>query len=179
MHVLVTRRLTLRPPTPLDAEEIALGLSNWNVARMLAQVPFPYGVEDAEAWIAGLAQTPDALVYTIHRERLIGVVAIGGGPEPRLDYWLGERWHGQGFMTEAAGALLSYAFSVRGYPVVRSTVFADNPASLRVQEKLGFAVTGAGETWSRSRGRHVAGWQTRLDAPAFGEPAQSVTRSAA
>src|SRR5690606_29048014 len=89
MHVLVTRRLTLRTPTWLDAEDIAAGLANWNVARMLAPVPFPYHLEDADEWLAHVAKTPDDLVYTIHRERLIGVVSLhGGGPTPSLGYWL-------------------------------------------------------------------------------------------
>jgi RimJ/RimL family protein N-acetyltransferase len=181
MHVLVTRRLTLRPPALLDAEDIALWLSNWNVARMLARVPFPYHRRDAEEWIASLAEKPqDHLVYTIHRERLIGVVAIeGGNAEPVLGYWLAEPWHGKGFMTEAAATLLAHAFETRGIEAVASSVFVDNPASLRVQEKLGFAVTGAAETWSRPRGATVSKLTTRLPAAAWRRPVPMPARSAA
>lgn len=180
MHILVTRRLTLRPPVLPDAEDIALHLSNARVARMLAKVPQPYWTRDAEEWIAGLANRPGDLVYTIHRERLIGVVSIeGDDPEPRLGYWLGEPWHGQGLMTEAAGALLGHAFATRRFEAVASSVFIDNPASLRVQEKLGFTVTGASEIWSRPRAATVRAWTTRLAAPAFGAPEQSVHKSAA
>lgn len=180
MHVLVTRRLTLRQPTLLDAEEIALQLSSWNVSRMLTRVPFPYGIEDARQWISGLAGKPDGLVYTIHRERLIGVVSVeGGGDEPRLGYWLGERWHGHGFMTEAAGKLLEYAFETRGYSAVQSTVIVDNPASLRVQEKLGFAVTGTERAWCLSRAAQVELWRTRLSAAGLAERHDSYSRSAA
>lgn len=170
MHVLVTRRLTLRPPALLDADDIALWLSNWNVARMLGPVPFPYHRKDAEEWIAGLAEKPEGLVYTIHRERLIGVVSLdGGGSEPRLGYWLAEPWHGKGFMTEAARSLLAYAFEACGVGAVTSSVFVDNPASLRVQEKLGFVVTGLGEIWSRPRGTTVSTLTTRLTAAEFGK----------
>lgn len=168
MHVLVTRRLTLRPPILLDAEDIALGLGNWNVARMLGPVPFPYHRQDAEEWVESLAGRSRGLVYTIHRERLIGVVSIeGGGPIPHLGYWLGEPWHGRGFMTEAAHALLAYAFAALGVEEIASSAFIDNPASLRVQEKLGFTVTGIGETWSRPRGTTVSALTTRLTAAGF------------
>lgn len=168
MHVLVTRRLTLRRPTALDADDIALWLGNWNVARMLGPVPFPYHRKDAQEWLASLDGKPDSLVYTIHRERLIGVVSVdGGGPVPRLGYWLAEPWHGRGFMTEAAHALLSHAFAKDGIEAVVSSVFIDNPASLRVQEKLGFAVTGLGEIWSRSRAAIVTTLTTRLSAADF------------
>ena len=180
MHVLLTSRLSLRPPALPDAEDIALGLNNWAVARMLGPVPFPYWPADAEDWIAGLADKPDALVYTIHRERLIGIVSIeGGDDEPRLGYWLGEPWHGRGFMTEAAQALIAHAFSTRDIKAVSSSVFADNPASMRVQQKLGFVLTGARRTWSRSRQEQVATWTTRLTAAAFARSNESERRAAA
>lgn len=180
MHILVARRLTMRPPVLADAEDIALHLTNPNVARMLGSVPQPYWAEDAEEWIAGLAREPGGLVYTIHRERLIGVVSIeGAGLEPRLAYWLGEPWHGQGFMSEAARTLLAHAFATGRFEAVVSSVFVDDPASLRVQEKLGFTVTGAGETWCRSRAATVRTWKTRLAAAAFGALPHSLDRTAA
>lgn len=168
MHILVTRRLTLRPPIAFDAEDIALWLSNRAVARMLARVPFPYAQADAEEWIAGLAGDPDAMVYTIHRQRLIGLVSIeGGGPEPELGYWLAEPWHGHGFVTEAARALIGHAFATRDIAAVRSSVFVDNPASQRVQQKLGFSVCGGGNAWSVPRNEMVAIVKTRLSRAAF------------
>lgn len=166
MHILVTRRLTLRQPTTLDAEDIALWLSNWAVARMLARVPFPYAQTDAEDWIASLG--PDAMVYTIHRERLIGVVSIEGeGPEPELGYWLAERWHGRGFMSEAARALIGHAFATRDIKAIRSSAFVDNPVSHRVQQKLGFEVCGGGTIWSTPRNEMVGHVKTRLTRAAF------------
>lgn len=168
MHVLVTKRLTLRRPTWLDAEPIAAGLSNWNVARMLTKVPFPYFAKDAEEWVSNVSADPDALVYTIHREQLIGVVSIeGGGPQPRLGYWLAEPWHGRGYMTEAANALLAHAFDTRSIWAIESAAISDNPASLRVQEKLGFATTGLKEAYARSRGGPVQLLTTRLSAAAW------------
>jgi RimJ/RimL family protein N-acetyltransferase len=180
MHVLVTKRLTLRTPTWLDAEEIAAGLSNWNVASMLTKVPFPYFAKDAEDWIAQVASAPDPLVYTIHREQLIGVVAIEGeGPQPHLGYWLAEPWHGHGYMTEAATALLAHAFDTRSIWAIESAAMADNPASLRVQGKLGFTVTGLRETYARPRGGPVQLLTTRLSAAAWRARTSPLEQSAA
>lgn len=171
MQILVTSRLTLRPPAMPDAEDIAAWLSEWNVVRMLSAVPSPFRLEDAEGWIAGMRGRPNDLVFTIHRERLIGVVSVempeDGDGTPRLGYWLGSRWHGHGFMTEAAGCLLDHAFSHHGLSVIRSSVFLDNPASLAVQRKLGFVETGDSGIWSRSRQAMVAGRDTVLTAGAF------------
>jgi RimJ/RimL family protein N-acetyltransferase len=180
MHILVTKRLTLRKPTMLDAEQIAAGLSNWNVARMLTQVPYPYFVKDAEEWIEHVSAASESHVYTIHREQLVGVVAIeGGGPQPRLGYWLAEHAHGHGYMTEAAGALIAHAFDTTPIWAIESAVLTDNPASLRVQEKLGFAVSGLRDVYSRSRGHGAQVVTTRLSAASWRAGLGRVEKSAA
>ena len=153
MEVLVTRRLTLRPPLEVDADDIALHLSNWKVSRMLARAPFPYDHRDAMEWIGRHDKASDRdLVYTVHRERLIGVVSIEnreGGPS--LGYWLGEDWWGQGFMSEAVSAVLDHYFSGNAEAVVRTSVFADNLASLALQKRTGFSITGSSEAYSTAR----------------------------
>jgi RimJ/RimL family protein N-acetyltransferase len=180
MNVLITPRLTMRPPAMPDAEDIALWLSDCNVARMLGTVPHPYRLSDAFDWIASVTGDPSRMVYTIHRERLIGVVSLEGDPaRPRLGYWLASRWHGRGFMTEAADALLAHAFATRDIDAVSSSVFTDNPASLRVQLKLGFRVTGVGEAFSRARNAGIEKWLTHLAPASFAGAGHHETRSAA
>ena len=181
MQILVTHRLTLRPPAKPDAEDIAAWLSDWNVARMLEPVPHPYRLADAKQWIERVSSNPRDLVYTIHRERLIGVVSIENfAEEPRLGYWLGSRWHGRGFMTEAACRLLAHAFDAHGLSTVHSSVFIDNPASLAVQRKLGFGETGRAQAWSRARQATVETTTTALTRQAFAAArAASYCRAAA
>ena len=57
MDILVTKRLTLRPPLEVDIDDIAEFIGNWNVSRMLARVPHPYFPKDAEDWIEACRQT--------------------------------------------------------------------------------------------------------------------------
>jgi RimJ/RimL family protein N-acetyltransferase len=45
---------------------------------------------------------------------------------------------------------------------IHSGVFADNPASLRLQEKLGFHMTGCGEIYCFSRNTMVSHIETVL-----------------
>ena len=63
---------------------------------------------------------------------------------PRLGYWIGRKYWGQGYGTEAIGALVDYAF--RTYPAERvgAGVFHDNAASRALLEKLGFTASGPG-----------------------------------
>jgi RimJ/RimL family protein N-acetyltransferase len=82
---------------------------------------------------------------------------------PRLGYWIGRPYWGRGYATEAIGALTAHSFAA--FPdadVIGAGVFADNPASRRVLEKLGFHNAGGKETFSKSRGVSVPTTDMRL-----------------
>ena len=49
---LESERLILRPPRPVDIQSMTVWLSDYDVARMTARVPHPYGESDAEAFVA-------------------------------------------------------------------------------------------------------------------------------
>ena len=59
-----------------------------------------------------------------------------------LGYALGENHWGQGFATEAAIAVLHFAFDQMGCPVVSAYHFPKNAKSKRVIKKLGFTPEG-------------------------------------
>ncbi len=167
MDILVTKRLTLRPPLEVDIDDIAEFIGNRNVSRMLARVPHPYFPKDAEDWIEHVSKNIDAgldMTFTLHRERLIGIMSLEGfdGGAPEFGYWLAEPWWGKGFATEAGAAVLAHAFRARDVERVVSGVFRDNPASLHVQKKLGFKLTGSGPLWSQARGEMVEHVRTEL-----------------
>lgn len=179
MEILVTPRLTLRPPIALDADDIAHWLSDWDVTKMLGRVPWPYSLDEAEKWIAN-AKDPEKRIYTIHRQSLIGVAGlIGSGHTPTLAYWLAKPYHGHGFMREALSYLLDLAFSDPNITAVQSGVAIDNVASLNLQRSLGFQIIGEEETYSVPRKSAVTLITTRLTSEAWLErtnpylPAQS------
>ena len=143
MEIIVTRRLTLRPPLDVDAEAIARHLQDMRVSRNLTSVPHPYSLEDAHAWIEASRDDDPPAHFTIHREQLIGVVSVRPvGGKVDLGYWLCPSHWGRGYMTEAARAALSRAFRNLDCDAVHSGAYVDNHGSLRVLEKLGFRETG-------------------------------------
>ena len=173
-----TGRLTLRRPEARDAEAIAEALANYRVARMLVRVPQPYHLEDAEDWLAsidGPHSGPEAWTFAITlggvrailapeieaangnvSDRLIGVVSIewreaGSRTGWHLGYWLAEEHWGKGIMTDAVNATIARFFSVMMGETLFSSVIVDNPASLRIQGKLGFDVSGVEDAYSESR----------------------------
>ncbi len=72
--------------------------------------------------------------------------------------WLGAAYQRRGFGTEMRAAVLLLAFDHLGATIARSGAFADNPASLRLSEKLGYRRDGA-NTYAR---RGTAATEIRL-----------------
>ena len=63
--------------------------------------------------------------------------------EMGLFYVLGSAWRGQGFATEAARALASYAFTQLGLKRLVATTEHDNAASIAVMQRLGMTLHSA------------------------------------
>lgn len=64
--------------------------------------------------------------------------------------WLGRRHQGHGIGTAMRQALCALLFDHLDFEFITSAAFSDNPASLRVSEKLGFKDNGI--SWSKPRG---------------------------
>jgi ribosomal-protein-alanine N-acetyltransferase len=59
-----------------------------------------------------------------------------------LGYWLGEKFWGQGIMTEAVRTITNYAITSYDLTRVYALPYAYNAASARVLEKAGFVLEG-------------------------------------
>ena len=127
---------------------LARAIADEAIVRNLATAPWPYGVADAEAFLAAprdpvLPTLPD---HRAHRRRAAAgrrVRASAAGRRARSSWAIGSRarhW-GRGFATEAGAALIEIARTLR-LARLEASHFVDNPASGRVLEKLGFVATG-------------------------------------
>jgi len=61
---------------------------------------------------------------------------------PELGYWIGVRYWGKGYATEAARAAIDHAFVELAHDMLSASLRVSNPASRRVLEKCGFQWTG-------------------------------------
>jgi RimJ/RimL family protein N-acetyltransferase len=161
-HRIDTDRLLLRAPITADAEPIAALMENWNVASWLVRVPFPYRVEHAAAWIERSIQERAAGVgwpYLIVRRDgnvLMGCMDISIESDARvgtLGYWLGEPFWGLGYATEAAKAVIGFAFDILKLSEVNASALPDNERSMRVLEKAGMTHVGREVEDTVERGR--------------------------
>jgi RimJ/RimL family protein N-acetyltransferase len=138
---LETERLTLRAPRRDDAKAIASLANDLRIAENLLRIPHPYGLADAERFIAGANATEDETDFVITRgTTVLGACGVGSrdGEQPEIGYWLGVAFWGRGYATEAARALIDHAFADLGYDLLLAGARVSNPASRRVLQKCGF-----------------------------------------
>jgi RimJ/RimL family protein N-acetyltransferase len=144
--VVSTERLILRGPVVTDAPAIAAYLSDLNVAGMTGNIPHPYGLADAEAWIARKQATDwdreAAWVIEHATFGVVGVLNLMPGERPEIGYWLGRPFWNRGYATEAVRGALKWVKRDWRRHVVVAGHFADNPASGQVLCKAGFLYTG-------------------------------------
>ena len=144
--VLKTARLVLRAPVRSDVPAIVALAGDRRVAENTARIPHPYSAADGLAAIAAINQTGGETVFAIELDgELIGLCGLDPRPDGgELGYWLGVPFWGRGYATEAAHAVIDYAFVELGHDVLQSGARVSNPASRRVLEKCGFQWTGVG-----------------------------------
>ena len=141
----------LRAWTLEDAPALAKLINNKKVQDNLRDgLPFPYGEEDAKAFLSAvLASDPDQnLAFAIEADgELIGSISATRCANihfrtAELGYYLGEPYWGKGFATEAVRQICDYIY--RNTDIIRifAEPFAYNTASCRVLEKAGFQLEG-------------------------------------
>ena len=142
-----TKRLTLRPGWPEDAEPLAQAIGHASVIMRLSNVPWPYTVDDARAYLARPVGTTEPIFLVDAHEGgaptlvgSIGLHVLEGAHE--IGYWFTPRAWGCGYATEAGRAVVAIARHALPITRLRSRYHRDNPASGRVLGKLGFRPTG-------------------------------------
>jgi len=144
--VVSTERLVLRGPVATDAAQIAVLASDLNVAGMTGNIPHPYTVTDAEAFVARAQKTEwdreACWVIEHHVFGVVGGVGVKAGERPELGFWIGRPFWNRGYATEASRAALKWVKRDWRKHLVVAGHFADNPASGQVLCKAGFLYTG-------------------------------------
>ena len=167
-----TDRLSLRPFRADDGPDVERLAGDWNVARMTTRIPHPYPAGSGAMWIAThdpARRNGSAYPSAVTRGgELVGCVGLNNldskswthrVPDEQatleLGYWIGAPFWGKGYATEAAAAVIAFAFGWLGKTHLVAGCFPDNAASRRVLEKHGFAANGSRMLPSAAQGREV------------------------
>jgi len=178
MEYLQTERLTLRPPGLRDCAALCVHYADYDVVKFTARIPYPYRLRHAEDFIGHAERELAAgtgyyfAVCRSNDDYCIGGAGLrrdagNGKGRFELGYALGRPYWGFGFATEAARALVAYAFDTLKAEHISADRFADNPVSARVLEKLGFRETGPDTAFSEARRERVAIVRTEITRDAF------------
>lgn len=113
------------------------------MASRLALVPHPYGEDEAGFFLEEVV--PSSLVWAITdrtSQDMVGVIGLSLDEASRdtlaFGYYIARDEWGKGYATEAGAAVLAYGLGLVGAAHLSSSYFADNIASCKVLEKLGF-----------------------------------------
>ncbi|MDE0483360.1 MAG: GNAT family N-acetyltransferase [Candidatus Poribacteria bacterium] len=149
--ILHTDRLILRSFTLADASDVKRLAGERDVASTTCAIPHPYEDGMAEEWIsthkaAFEKGTGIYLAITLKDNEKLGDTILIGAIDLRIDqtekiaelgYWVGKPYWNSGYCTEAANAILTYAFDVLELTSIHAFYLKRNPASGRVLEKIG------------------------------------------
>lgn len=148
---ITTERLKLRMFEKKDAETVQRLCNNYNIYKNTLFIPYPYTIEHALTWMQNHREHFDAdkgYEFAI-TDKATGEIfgAIGLTHDHRyhngeLGYWIGEAFWGKGYATEAAKALVQFAFLEKNFHKVYARHFGSNPSSGRVIEKTGMTREG-------------------------------------
>lgn len=148
-HILATDRLRLRPLTAADAPAVAAEAGRWEIAHTTISIPHPCPVSEAQFWIERMSADAKAFSFAIIETatgRLVGTIGLRDVDREHslaeMGFWIGVDFWGKGYATEAAGAVLQFAFHQLQLNRVYAHHMQRNPASGRVLAKLGMRPEG-------------------------------------
>lgn len=164
--ILRTERLELSRPTEGDVDAITVAAQDPEVPRWTT-LPSPYLREHAEDFVQRAATwwaEGTELTWGVRRDgRWIGMIGLhrvvpSGSAE--IGYWMAAPARGKGLLTEAATAVIDFAFAQEGAALARLEwrAVVGNIASARAARSQGFRYEGLlRQGLADVRGRHD-GW---------------------
>jgi [ribosomal protein S5]-alanine N-acetyltransferase len=132
-----------------DAPSIAKYANNRKIWINLRDAfPYPYSLEDAEAFIARLIEADPVTIFAIAtKAEAISSIGLMLGKDvhrftAEIGYWLAEPYWGKGIMANAVQFLAAWAFRELKLHRISAEPYSTNTASHRVLEKAGFTREG-------------------------------------
>jgi len=143
---LSTPRLILRPWRMEDAETLYSLASDPEIGTTAGWKPHS-SVEESRNIISTVFTEPDVFAIVLRTSNTpIGCVGLNHDPrvlrkgknDAEIGYWVGRRYWGQGFATEAVREIIRYAFEDLAITKIWCQSSEDNMRSANVQDKCGF-----------------------------------------
>ncbi len=169
---LETERLSLRPPVHSDFNEWAAlrrtskdYLVPWEpiwANDHLSRKSFTNRVYWAQRSVASGTAIP-LFLFRRSDDVLLGAITLdnvrrGPAQAGTLGYWTGQAFARQGYMREAIGAVVHYAFTRLDLSRIEAACLPENTASRGLLESSGFKYEGVAQSYLQINGR----WRTHV-----------------
>ena len=151
-----TERLTIKKIKKTDKKQLVDLIGDFRVSKTLSNVPYPYTDKDAEYWLNDVKNSKFKLNIFLDNI-LIGGVGLRNINIDyyELGYWIGFKYWGKGYATEACYGLLNYVQKNISFKNLKASAYKENIASLNVLKKIGFRQTGEGKIFSLSKQENI------------------------
>jgi [ribosomal protein S5]-alanine N-acetyltransferase len=139
----------------MDDATTIVNLMDYEIAKYLYEVPYPYKIDDALKFIKSSYEyfkLPKAITFGIEYKNtleskllLAGTIGIKDidyvNKKANIGYWIGKHYQGKGIATECIKLVVNYTFDELKLEEISAYVFPNNNPSIRVLEKNGFIKT--------------------------------------
>lgn len=145
---------TLRLIQTEDLNALHPLINDWNVVRMLSQVPFPYPKPLLEKWIDSVIQeinTGASYHFSIiddTNQQIVGCIGLRVDCKDQLGkigYWIAHKYWGNKIASKALQRISTWALANLNINYIRATAADDNSASISVLKKCGYQSFGQGK----------------------------------
>ncbi len=162
--IIKGKKFILRPLKRSDAKSLSENAHNKTIYKNTIRVPYPYTLEEAKKWIDKNIREEKkkerrminfAIDIDGEVAGMIGFSGIEKKHKAEAGYWLGEKYWGQGIMSEVIGIADEFAFKKLGIVKITAHVFDFNKASCRVLEKNGYKLEGKLEKEVKKDGKLI------------------------
>lgn len=152
--IILTERLQLQPANVEYVEDVFHMSRDPEISRFLAWDPPQHRDEtDAMLWSLEAAMKREESYHWIAcaNDQAVGIVSLIDVKRQHrcwkidraeLAYWIGKKHQGRGYATEAARAVMQYAFRNLGFHKLRVYHADGNDASANTINKLGYRLVG-------------------------------------
>ena len=148
---LTTERLVLRAPSEADVDAIVQACQDPEIPRY-TPVPSPYRREDGEGYVKLIGEwwaDGSQAIWCAYRDGelvasigLHHIVEHATGGHAELGYWVAAPARGNGYLVEAARAVIDWGFAELGLVRIRWQAVVGNIPSARAARTLGFRYEG-------------------------------------
>ena len=144
MKEIRTERLLIKTPEIDDKFELTQLINDKDVIKWLSEIPFPYTLNHAEEFIERSRERvlkQESYNFMIFQDKkMIGGVGLSGfnNKSCQVGYWLGKKYWGNGFATEALKSILDFGFDQLNLEKIYAAYKIGNEGSIRVLNKSGF-----------------------------------------